>query len=140
MVALRHGAFVDTSAWYATVDSADQHHAAAARQWRQIVRQRRRLMTTNYVAGETYTLLRVRLGHSLAHEFLRRLRDSTFVQRVHVPPEWDDEIEAVLRQYADQPFSDVDATSFVTMRRLHLVEAFAFDHHFAIAGFALLAG
>lgn len=34
--------------------------------------------------------------------------------------------------------SAVDATSFVLMKRLKLRTAFAFDQHFAIAGFRLL--
>jgi predicted nucleic acid-binding protein len=32
----------------------------------------------------------------------------------------------------------VDTTSFVTMRRLNIHEAFAFDRDFVIAGFALV--
>jgi predicted nucleic acid-binding protein len=35
-------------------------------------------------------------------------------------------------------FSYVDATSFVTMRRLGIQQAFAFDRDFLIAGFTLL--
>jgi predicted nucleic acid-binding protein len=51
---------------------------------------------------------------------------------------WEEAAEDLLVQYADQPFSYVDATSFVTMRRLGLDEALTFDHHFSVAGFALL--
>ena len=34
--------------------------------------------------------------------------------------------------------SAVDATSFVLMRRRQIKNAFAFDHHFASAGFQLV--
>ena len=100
--------------------------------------ERRTLCTTNHVAGETYTLLRVRLGFGPAREALRRLRESRVVERVFVAEEWEEEAERLLAQYADQDFSYVDATSFVAMRRLGLTDAFAFDQHFSVAGFHLI--
>jgi uncharacterized protein len=130
--------FVDTSAWYALADRGDTYHAPAVAIATRLRRTRAKLLTTNHVAGETYTLLRVRLGHAVAHDFVRRLRASTDTERAFVPEAWEEAAEALLGQYADQDFSYVDATSFVTMRRLSLTEAFAFDHHFAVAGFALV--
>jgi predicted nucleic acid-binding protein len=53
--------------------------------------------------------------------------------------EWHDDIERLLAQFDDQAFSYVDATSFVTMRRLGVPEAFSFDSDFLIAGFALVS-
>ncbi|MBI4491668.1 MAG: hypothetical protein HY690_02615 [Chloroflexi bacterium] len=55
-----------------------------------------------------------------------------------VPESWEETAEELLAQHDDQDFSYVDATSFVAMRRLGLQDAFAFDHHFAILGFALV--
>ena len=104
---------------------------------RRLGAERRALCTTNHVAGETYTLLRVRLGFDPAQEALRRLRESRIVERVFVSEEWEEEAERLLTQYADQDFSYVDGTSFVAMHRLGIVEAFAFDHHFSVAGFRL---
>lgn len=46
--------------------------------------------------------------------------------------------EAWLGRFSDQAFSLVDALSFELMRREGLDRAFAFDHHFEIAGFELL--
>jgi predicted nucleic acid-binding protein len=88
------------------------------------------------VIAESYTLLRMRLGHAAAQEFVRRTRASARVQRVFVPEAWEEEAETLLGQFADQDFSYVDATSFVVMRKLHLETAFAFDRHFAVAGFS----
>ena len=131
--------FVDTSAWYALADRTDTYHSPAVVIAGRLRAARRALLTTNHVAGESYTLLRARLGHAAAQEFLRRLRASADTQRTFVPEAWEDAAEALLDQYHDQAFSYVDATSFITMRRLGLREAFAFDHHFAVAGFILLA-
>jgi hypothetical protein len=52
--------------------------------------------------------------------------------------EWEDEAERLLVQYHDQRFSYVDATSCVTMRRLGIQEALAFDTDFVITGFTLV--
>lgn len=41
----------------------------------------------------------------------------------------------LLRRYSDQDFSFADAVSFAVMRERGIGEAFAFDHHFEVAGF-----
>jgi predicted nucleic acid-binding protein len=81
----------------------------------------------------------MRLGHAAAHEFLRRARASARTRRVFVPEAWEEQAEEILAQFADQDFSFVDATSFVVMRQLGLPTAFAFDHHFLVAGYRLVA-
>jgi uncharacterized protein len=131
--------FEDTSAWYALADRGDTYNAAATRRLRRLVGERTVLVTTNHVIAETYTLLRGRLGFGPAQAFLTRTQTSALTRRVFVPEAWEDATEDLLRQYSDQEFSYVDATSFVAMRRLRLGEAFTFDHHFAVAGFVLLA-
>lgn len=135
---MSRGAFVDTSAWYAATDVDDNRHEQATTWIRNLIGRRYPLVTSNHVAGETYTLLRARLGAIAAREFLRRLRRSGGVQRVFIPEAWEDAAEDLLAQYDDQDFSYVDATSFVAMRRLGLQEALSFDHHFRILGFKLI--
>ena len=131
--------FVDSSAWYALADADDAYHRRAADSIRRVLTERRTLTTTNHVVGETYTLLRARLGFTPAQQFLARVRSSQHTQRVFVPESWEDAAEDLLARYADQDFSYVDATSFVAMRRLNLDEVLAFDHHFAILGFTLVS-
>jgi len=135
---LRRAVFVDTSAWYAPADSGASEHVAAVHALRSIAAASRPLCTTNYVVSETYTLLRIRLGRAAAWTFIERTRDSCRGERVFVPEDWEKEVELLLAQYEDQDFSYVDATSFVTMRRLGLADALAFDQHFTTAGFRLL--
>jgi predicted nucleic acid-binding protein len=47
---------------------------------------------------------------------------------------------ALLHRYAEHPFSFVDGTSFAVMRHERIQHAFAFDTHFAIAGFVRVPG
>lgn len=117
----------------------DAHHVEATKQLTNLVSQRCPLLTTNHVIGETYTLLRVRLGFGTARAFLERSRHSSVTERVFVPESWEEAAKDLLIRYQDQDFSYVDATSFVAMQRLGLREAFAFDHHFATVGFIVLA-
>ena len=130
---------MDTSAWYALADSADRYHEQAIRILQGSRQRRQQLVTTNHVVGECYTLFRSRGGFSAAQRFLERLRVSPAAERIFVPDLWEVEAEKLLSQYADQDISYVDATSFVTMRHSALTTAFAFDHHFAVAGFSLLS-
>lgn len=136
---IRHGVFVDTSAWGALADAGDQSHPAARAAYTRLRADSRRLVTTNHVVAESYTLILRRGGHQAAQAFLQRIGSSGLTDRVFVVEQWEREAEALLRKFEDQPFSYVDATSFVAMRRLGLREAFAFDQHFSTAGFALLS-
>jgi hypothetical protein len=49
-----------------------------------------------------------------------------------------DAVTEWLARFADQRFSLVDAVSFEVMRQAGVSQAFAFDKHFEVAGFALL--
>jgi len=131
-------ALSDSSAWYALLSSSDTQHSAARRRFSRLVAARRTVIATNYIVAETYTLLRGRLGPRVALKFLEQVRADPFVRRVQVEAAWEEEAERLLAQYHDQSFSYVDATSFVTMRRLGIQEALAFDTDFVIAGFTLL--
>ena len=132
------GVFIDTGAWIALTDRRDRHHQDARLIVSRLSDQRRPLVTTNHVIGESYTWLRYHLGGDLARRFLARLREDAGIRRIHVSSGQEREAELLLEQFADQDFSYVDATSFVVMSQLGLNEAFAFDHHFAVARFSLL--
>jgi uncharacterized protein len=135
---LRRAVFVDSSAWYALLDTGDRDHRAALHRFGRATDLQRSLVSTNHVLGETYTLARRRLGNRPAMAFLQQTRDDPLVQRVFVSQYWEEDAEQLLAQYDDQPFSYVDATSFVTMRRLGIAEALTFDRDFIVAGFMVV--
>jgi predicted nucleic acid-binding protein len=96
-------------------------------------------VTTNLVITEAHIAIRRAGGHATAVAFLRSLRQSSRLVRIHSDPEIEEAAEAILGQYVDQDFSLVDAVSFAVMRQRSITEAFAFDHHFLTAGFVLVA-
>ena len=131
------GVFVDTSAWLALADKRDKYHAMATAVYPHLLQQNPRLVTTNLVVAETFTLIRHRLGYKPGIHFLRSLRQSQRLVRVYADESLEVEAEQILGQYVDQDFSLTDAVSFVVMRGHELDQAFAFDHHFQVMGFSL---
>jgi predicted nucleic acid-binding protein len=125
--------FVDTSFWIALRNRRDDRHADAA-----ALLDRHGdvpLVTTNHVRGETWTFLRRRAGHAAAVDFLDALAGSSRVQVQLIGADLEDEALGWLRRHDERAYSFVDATSFVTMRRLRIGRALAFDGDFAAAGF-----
>ncbi|MBA3435672.1 MAG: PIN domain-containing protein [Chloroflexi bacterium] len=125
--------FVDTSFWIALRFSRDDHHEVARGLWS--TGEGGVLLTTNHVAGETWTFLRRRIGHAEARGFIDNLERTDRVSVVHVDDPTEADAWAWLRRHDERPYSFVDATSFAIMRRQRIREAFAFDGDFSAAGF-----
>jgi predicted nucleic acid-binding protein len=129
--------FVDTSAWVAYADPADQWHAAASEALTASVGARVMFVTTDYVLDETITLLLYHAGRRRAIDFGENVLKSRQVELVRVDSGiWEDAWQ-LFKQYEDKTWAFTDCTSFVVMRYMRLQRAFAFDSHFVQAGFQL---
>jgi len=129
--------FVDTSWWVAWALPDDARHRDALRMSERIGAGER-LLTTNLVAGETWTFLRYRDGHRTAVAFLDEVESFQSAGRLAVHTVTADEESRAwrwLRRHDERAYSFVDAASFEVMRARRLREAFAFDNDFAAAGF-----
>lgn len=119
--------FVDTSVWYAAVDSNDLDNAHA----KAILAHGEAMLTTDHVLGETWSLLRNRIHRTAAERFWDGLRSGAVV----LEPVGLADLEAAWQigiAFPDQDFSLVDRTSFAVMRRLGVERAASFDNHFAV--------
>lgn len=100
----------------------------------------RRFLGSVLVLAEFHRLLVQDRGAATARELLVELLRDPFYEWHGVSTEL---VEAALSRwlmrFGDQPFTLTDAVSFELMRRERLSHAFAFDHHFVMAGFQLLA-
>ncbi len=130
--------FVDTGAWVALAVEEDEHHEEAARAYPKLLKEYKRLITTNLVVAEAYILLRKAAGFAPAVSFLEMLSTSLRIEKLFSTPELEEEAYRLLRKYEDQDFSFADAVSFVIMKRRKVKEAFAFDEHFRTAGYTLV--
>ena len=124
--------FADTSFWFGLQERRDARHDQARTL---VARGVGRVVTTNHVVGETWTLLRRRSGHTAAVGFLDRLGVLPGLEIVHVNEIDEKDAWRWLRARPEREYSFVDATSFVVMRRRRIREALAFDGDFNAAGF-----
>jgi predicted nucleic acid-binding protein len=128
--------FVDTSAFYATLDADDGQHQPAKQTWVALVNETTDLVCSNYVIVETTALVQNRLGIEAVRAFQE---DMLPVVRI----EWVDEPAhqagvTALMTAGRRHLSLVDCVSFDLMRRFGIRRAFAFDEHFAEQGFELV--
>jgi uncharacterized protein len=129
--------FADTSWWAAWALPGDARHVDALGVLGQLGRSEQ-ILTTNLVAGETWTFLRRKDSHGTALAFVERLDALVSVKRLVVHRVTEDQEAAAwewLRRHDEREYSFVDATSFRVMRDRRLREALAFDQDFAAAGF-----
>ncbi len=106
----------------------------------QATRNKRRLVTTNYIIAELVALLDARL-HLPRKQIFRAidpLKANPHITVIHIDEATDAAAWDLLKQRQDKAWSLVDASSFVVMGRLGLTEAVTTDHHFEQAGFARL--
>jgi predicted nucleic acid-binding protein len=131
---------VDTSGWYALIDRRDVFHAKAVAALEEVIAAKSRLLTTDYVLDEAYTLVRARSGPEATRNLL-----SLIDQTVALDTEWIGAdrfavAKALFRKQLDQGFSFTDCTSFVVMEERGITDALTSDAHFSARGFrALLA-
>ena len=132
--------FVDTGAWIALTDRADQYHREATAIYARLKQQRARLATTDYVLDEAMTRLRYDSGHPQALRFIELVTQAEragVLLAVPIAPAVFQAALAFFRQYDTVMLSFTDCTNFVVCEQHQIREAFAFDQHFLLRGIAL---
>lgn len=130
--------FVDTGAWIALALTRDPLHARARDTWERLGSAGVRFHTSVPVVLETFTFL----DRNAVGDVAVRWKDSLkTVPRLKILPCTSKDLEQAW-PYFDRPdlhkLSAVDALSFVLMTQRHIRVAFAFDSHFATAGFRMV--
>ncbi|MCA6503987.1 MAG: PIN domain-containing protein [Pseudanabaena sp. M090S1SP2A07QC] len=129
---------IDTSAWAAISDNKDRHHASALNFIKKI-NGKYKLITTNYVLDETYTLLLMNAGYQTTIAFKQRIDIMVASQVLEIV--WIDDAIAnqswqIFTKFnVDKEWSFTDCTSYAVMKQLNIAEVFILDHHFAQMGF-----
>jgi len=126
--------FIDTSGFYAQWDRNDPTHEQA-RAWLKANRGKFIAVTTEWVIGETCTLLMARKAPHLIAPFLDQLSATRALRSINPDAETLDETKRFLRRHADQGYSFVDCLSFCVMNNHRVLKALTTDLHFRKAGF-----
>ena len=129
--------FFDTSGFFALMDERDPTHRRAV-EWVQARRGRVRPLTTEWVVGETCTLLVARKRPHLVARFLDYLDRSSALLLVNPDDTLLRSAKAMIRQQAEHGYSFVDCLSFCLMKERAMREALTTDAHFGKAGFVPL--
>jgi predicted nucleic acid-binding protein len=130
---------VDTGAWYALTDPQERRHGRAVALFGRLTEgEHGRMVTTDYILDETYTLIRMRLGVEPVKRLRGLLGQSSSLQLVRVSENEFDRSVDLMIAHEDKRWSLTDCTSFVLMREFEIEDAFTFDHNFAEAGFRTL--
>ena len=70
--------FLDTGALLALADEDDDYHSVATSVFTEFLQSKARLITSNFVLSETYTLIRSRVNHRAAVEFMKNFDRAGF--------------------------------------------------------------
>jgi predicted nucleic acid-binding protein len=130
--------FVDTMGWFSLLSRRDSWHDEARRAMHTLGRKKTPLYTTDYVADETATLLKVRGASHLLERFFELLCTSRALTMTTVGAERFKDARNLFLKRRDHGYSFTDATSFIVMGELRIREALTHDSHFEEAGFVRL--
>ncbi|MBI1816409.1 MAG: PIN domain-containing protein [Deltaproteobacteria bacterium] len=128
---------VDSGAWIALVRAKDQYHASAEQMFRDAIRHRIRLVTTNLILAEVQRFILFHVGIQPALHVLDRIEASPLLTIEFTTAAHHAAARKWLAQFPDQRISYTDAVSFAVMRAMRCTTAMGFDHDFELAGFAL---
>lgn len=128
--------FIDTSAFLAILNNADQNHASAKAFWTKLIQSEERIICTNYVLVESFALIQHRLGMAAARAFQTSV--VPILEVTWLGAEDHRAATSLVLTANRRDLSLVDCASFDTMRRLAIETAFTFDPHFSEQGFISL--
>ena len=131
--------FVDSDAWIALALSRDPLHAQAREHWDLLHGAGAKLHTSLPVVIETFTFLDRNANRDVALTWGESINKPGTVKILPCELRDLEQSWECFRRADLHKLSAVDATSFAIMKRARIRLAYAFDHHFAVVGFRLMA-
>jgi predicted nucleic acid-binding protein len=138
---MRHGeaVFVDSGAWIALALSRDPLHGRAREHWDLLQGAGAKLHTSVPVIIETFTYLDRNANRDVALTWKDAISKPGVTKILLCEMRDLEQSWEYFRRTDLHKLSVVDATSFVIMKRARIRLAYTFDHHFAVAGFRMMA-
>lgn len=125
---------IDTSAFFGIYNNIDPHHAKALKISQYLEESTEKKITTNFLIGETLTILSMRVSKKTAYDFGEMITESTiktiFIDELYHQKAWE-----IFQRINAKDVSFADCTSFAVMEALGIKKAFSFDEDFKRYGF-----
>lgn len=131
--------FIDTGAFIAKYLTADQYHAKSVEIWSELEAKKAKIITSNFILDETFTLLARQANYDFSAKIARIIYHSSVIKILR--PTHDTELRALalFDKFSDQKVSFTDCVSFQLMKEHRIKTTFSFDRHFEWAGFGMLS-
>ncbi|MBI4843670.1 MAG: PIN domain-containing protein [Nitrospirae bacterium] len=120
--------FIDTSAFFALLDSNDSNHKKAKNAWSSMLNPENILVTSDYILVECFALIQNRLGMEAVRAFHEDVLPVVNIEWINSGVHRSG-VSALLAS-SRRRLSLVDCTSFEIMRNLGIRTVFTFDPHF----------
>jgi len=131
--------FIDTGAFFASKVKNDVNYPSAVKIERQIKAGKYgKMITTNYILDEFFTLLRARVSYEETIQIGETIRRSPNIRIIWILEALEETSWEFFKEHRDKTYSFTDCTSFVVMRSLGMNLAFSYDSHFEQAGFQIV--
>lgn len=127
--------FIDSSAFYALVDSSSKK----GEQIELFISQNRpQLMTTDFVFAETLSLVTKRQGKHIGTKLGNMILASKLIKVYYVSEKWQKEAWNIYSKYQDKDFDLIDAISFIFCNKHKIKQVLTLDHHFTQMGYEMV--
>ncbi len=131
--------FVDTGAFFASKVANDINYSSALIIESQIQEGTYgKMVTTNYILDELFTLLRGRVAHKEVIQIGESIRKSPNIRIIWIQGALEEKGWDFFKLHQDKTFSFTDCMSFIVMEALNIDIAFTYDSHFKQAGFQII--
>lgn len=130
----RTEAYVDTSALIAFADRSDTHHL----RFRRLFSAPPPLITTTLVIAEGHAWFLRRYDRTRALQFLAMVEEMTPLRSASVGRREQHGASDLLRKFADQNLTLVDAVGLLVMRERNVTSCWSTDFHLGLTGVPLV--
>ena len=130
--------FLDTAYVYALINTRDKWHERAVVWQEQFAKERKLLLSTEFVLVEIADGLAAVHFHNHAVQMINLLKENPFVEIVSLSSELFEHAFKLYKKRADKRWGLTDCTSFIVMKHYGIMDALTTDEHFQQAGFRAL--
>jgi len=138
--AVKHAKFIflDTAYVNALINTRDQWHERAVVWQERLAKERRPLLSTEFILVEIADALATIRFRKHAMQMINLLKDNPFVEIVPLSSELFEEALELYKKRMDKGWGLTDCTSFIVMQRYDIIDVLTNDKHFQQAGFRAL--